>query len=1014
MKLGVSVNGIRPETRETAMEAARRSGVSLADWLNAVIIQQAENEGVAVPSLDEHTDADALAAMNQRLDDLTHRIERLGRSGPEAYAPKHIRDEPDQLAELAGRLDRRLDQFASVPPPDFPPPIAPPRMTPAAMPSARLPPSLDHALAEIAARQRMLNGNAAATQAQSQSAPPAAAPAPIPMPMPNLSGLEDQLRNITTQIETLRQPGIEQAINALRDELAEIAGTLSDAMPRRVLDSIENQIQELNQRIAEGRQAGADTGALTGIEHGLAEVRDALHGLTPADNLIGFTDAIAGLAHKIDLIVAQRDPATMAQLESAIATLREMSTHIASNEAVRGLAAQVQELGEKVEHMAGAGTGDDAFNHLEQRIGALSDVLAERAHSGSAVPPRLEALVESLADKIEQIQKSRDSGDAFGHLEERIVSLVEKLDASDSRLSHLEAIERGLADLLMHVEANKDSGPRAVSSPDVDGLKSDVARTHDALEAVHGTLGDVVDRLAMIEQGIRGDARPSATTEPSFGPPAAPPPADPAVEATRHLPPAPQLPIDSDLQPDQPLEPGSGPPPRPNPAARIAASEAALGGSRPDAAPGGQSGFIAAARRAAQAAVQDPGNRARPQSFEAFAPKTPSLRAKMMTKVKSLFVAASIIAIVVGSVQIAGKFFNFGKSGTQSVQTPVSENAKVDTAVISAAPRPAATVAANPPALSPAIPALPTTPPLMPPSGNISNATIPPSGHTPAAMQSLFAPPMFTAPNSDVTGSIPRQTSKPTAAAPKQPAAQPADRLPAAIGGPKLRSAAVAGDGAAAYEIAVRYAEGRGVPADQTEAAHWFERAADKGLTPAQFRYASQLEKGLGVKKDLPRARKLYLAAAAKGNGKAMHNLAVLYAEGIDGKPDYISAAQWFHKAALRNIADSQYNLGVLCARGLGVGKSYTDAYKWFALAANQGDKESAKKRDDIATHMDAAEMAAAQASIKSFVAEPQPSEATVVAVPPGGWDQATGATPNARARPAGPLALGAFEVGKR
>ena len=1015
MKLGVSVKGIRPEARETAMEAARRSGVSLADWLNAVIIQQAEEEGVAVPSLDEHTDADALAAMNQRLDDLTHRIERLGRSGPEAYAPKHIRNEPDQLAELNGRLDRRLDQFASSAPLVLAPPTMPPRT-----PRVSVPPSLDRALAEIAARQRMLNGDVAPTQAPqepSQSAPPVAAPAPTPMP--NLSGLEDQLRGITSQIETLRKPGIEQAINALRDELAEIASTLSDAMPRRVLDTIENQIQELNQRIAEGRQAGVDTGALAGIEHGLAEVRDALHGLTPAENLIGFTDAIAGLAHKIDLIVAQRDPATMAQLESAIATLREMSNHIASNEAVRGLAAQVQELAEKVEHMAGAGTGDDAFNHLEQRIGALSDVLVERAHSGSAVPPRLEALVESLADKIEQIQKSRDSGDAFGHLEERIVSLVEKLDASDSRLSHLEAIERGLADLLMHVEANKDSGPRAVSLPEVDGLRSDIGRTHDALEAVRGTLGHVVERLTMIEGDIRGDARPTVTSEPSFGPPAGParmtppPPAGPAVEATRHLPPAPQLPIDSDLQSDQPLEPGSGPPPRPNPAARIAASEAALSGSRRDAAPGGQSGFIAAARRAAQAAIQEPGSRVpRPQSVGAFAPKTPSLRAKMMNKVKSLFVAASIIAIVVGSVQIAGNFFNIGKSGTRSAQTPVSENAKVDTAVISAARQPAATVAANPPALSPAVPSLPATTPLMPPSGNISSATIPPSGQTIPAMQSLFAPPMLEAPN-DVTGSIPRRAGSQPPAAPKQPA-QPADRLPAAIGGPKLRSAAVAGDGAAAYEIAVRYAEGRGVPADQAEAAHWFERAADKGLTPAQFRYASQLEKGLGVKKDLPRARKLYLAAAAKGNGKAMHNLAVLYAEGIDGKPDYISAAQWFHKAALRNIADSQYNLGVLCARGLGVGKSYADAYKWFALAANQGDKESAKKRDDIAAHMDAAEMAAAQASFKSFVAEPQPPEATAVAVPPGGWDQATGATPNARTRPAGPLALGALEAGKR
>ncbi len=131
MKLGVpwSVNGIRPEARETAMEAARRSGVSLADWLNAVIIQQAEEEGVSAPSLDEHADADALAAVNQRLDDLTRRIEQLGRSGPAAYAPKHIRDEPDQIAELAGRLDRRLDQFASVPPSAFPPPMTPPRVT---------------------------------------------------------------------------------------------------------------------------------------------------------------------------------------------------------------------------------------------------------------------------------------------------------------------------------------------------------------------------------------------------------------------------------------------------------------------------------------------------------------------------------------------------------------------------------------------------------------------------------------------------------------------------------------------------------------------------------------------------------------------------------------------------------------------------------------------------------------------------------------------------------------------
>ena len=59
--------------------------------------------------------------------------------------------------------------------------------------------------------------------------------------------------------------------------------------------------------------------------------------------------------------------------------------------------------------------------------------------------------------------------------------------------------------------------------------------------------------------------------------------------------------------------------------------------------------------------------------------------------------------------------------------------------------------------------------------------------------------------------------------------------MPIAIGGSRLRSAAVAGDAAAAYEVAVRFAEGRGVAADMEEAARWYERAASKGLTPAQF-----------------------------------------------------------------------------------------------------------------------------------------------------------------------------------
>ena len=96
-----------------------------------------------------------------------------------------------------------------------------------------------------------------------------------------------------------------------------------------------------------------------------------------------------------------------------------------------------------------------------------------------------------------------------------------------------------------------------------------------------------------------------------------------------------------------------------NPGARIVASEAALGSVRPAvAATGSKSSFIAAARRAAQAAGQDP--KARSPRADASKGNGKSLRSKMMTRVKSLFLAASIVAIVIGSIQFAGNIFNFG------------------------------------------------------------------------------------------------------------------------------------------------------------------------------------------------------------------------------------------------------------------------------------------------------------------------------------------------------------------
>ncbi|MGB6415915.1 MAG: hypothetical protein WBF50_04840, partial [Pseudolabrys sp.] len=895
-----------------------------------------------------------------------------------------------------------------------------------------------------------------------------------PAPAQDLSGLEGQLRRITDQIETLRRPGVEEAIAALHVELREISHTLAEAMPRRAIETIEIQIQRLTQRLADGRQAGVDGNALAGIEYGLAEVRDALHALTPAENLVGYTDAIDALRHKIDLIVAQKDPATMQRLETSIGALREMAAHVASNEAMSGLYAQVQALADKIDHLAISG-GGDALNRLELRIDALSRTLADRAQSGD-IPPRLEVLMQSLSEKIEQLQPLRGDQIAVGHLEDRIVRLFERLDATDSRLSQLDAVERGLTDLLVHIEDirfNKETGDfRAESAPDIDLLRQDIARTHGTLEAVNGTLDRVADRLTVIEGDIRGN-RPgpairepdvleltqfsdkAATQEITVAPEIAPRPQpnsplaisvpvkapQPALPLSVDFPnlglrPVASAPSDPDLPVDVPLEPGSG---RPglaqSPGMRIAASEAALGGVQPNmATAGGKSNFIAAARRAAQAAGQDPNGRQRSEPLKAKGGEQGSLRTRVQTRVTTLFLAASIVAIIIGSIQFASNIFDFGifntreaRLATASEMDAANSEIAADTAVLETSAALAESQPTSPttpadtdiiasllappplPSLAPATPPPPVA--TAPPSLNLNSAEQLSSAlNLPMLSPSLLGP----TPKGDVTGSIvpapadPRSNRQPAQTA--QPPA--ADGLPAAIGGARLRNAASAGDPAAAYEIAMRFVEGRGVPANLEEAARWFERAANKGLAPAQFRYASMLEKGLGVKKDLVVAHKLYVAAAGKGHAKAMHNLAVLYAEGAEGKPDYVNAAQWFRKAAERGVADSQFNLGVLTVRGLGTEKNIAESYKWFALAAAQGDRDAGRKRDEVAGYLNAETLAAAQEAVKSFAAKPQPAEATMVPQPSGGWDRATSPPPE-KPRAAGPLSISAFNSGK-
>ena len=128
-------------------------------------------------------------------------------------------------------------------------------------------------------------------------------------------------------------------------------------------------------------------------------------------------------------------------------------------------------------------------------------------------------------------------------------------------------------------------------------------------------------------------------------------------------------------------------------------------------------------------------------------------------------------------------------------------------------------------------------------------------------------------------------------------------------------------------------------------------KVAELGSAPAQFYLAKLYEVGeRGVKKDLAQSRRWTERAADGGDRKAMHNLGIAYISGVGGPKNSTTAAQWFRRAADLGLVDSQYNLAALYEQGLGVSQNPAEAYKWYLVAARTGDADARKRAEQLKT----------------------------------------------------------------
>ena len=179
------------------------------------------------------------------------------------------------------------------------------------------------------------------------------------------------------------------------------------------------------------------------------------------------------------------------------------------------------------------------------------------------------------------------------------------------------------------------------------------------------------------------------------------------------------------------------------------------------------------------------------------------------------------------------------------------------------------------------------------------------------------------------------------------------------------QEAAELGHAGAQYNLGYMYYRGHFLGehfvGDAAEAIRWWQKAAAQGHAGAQYSLGFMYRNGQLVSRDDVKAAEWYQQAADQGHAAAQYSLGYMYYRGEGVSRDAVKAVEWYRKAALQEDAGAQYNLGLMYYRGEGVPEDKVLAHAWFSLSARSGVRLAAEHRDNVEHRMSAAEIAEAK-----------------------------------------------------
>ena len=781
-----------------------------------------------------------------------------------------------------------------------------------------------------------------------------------------VEGIDDRMKFVSGRLDDLEvlareQRGLDSRLSAMEERMPE----------PETISRLQGRLEDIVGMMADDRAQPVDSEHLSHVDRRLNDIVDRLERMEQAGPLPATdTSAFAALEKRLETISGKID-----QIEKKSA--RPVPVLDAAAMRAGGAGADTKFLSQLQERL------NDLTARLDQPKDTVttSDLDKLRAEIGSmrasvASPASTEALEQRIADLAQIVSRGSEATDdsRFEQLGAKVAALAEQIQSTSSRAisieqfsPFLERIESGLertrADLAgIAREAAREA---IASAPSVRNEQYDEAitalqgdlkrlldaaegsdeRTRNTFEGVKSVLGSLTERLDNLERSERLDAAHEASvgSQATFSP----------------------------IKMDEPAPLFSrGPQPKQPENGRSAAAGAELPRAD-DRVRDRKADFIAAARRAAQAASAEAAQLEKRQKKDAASDAADEERGKarvgwlrnVLERDKSaaakdepaeaaddldltpedmsdrafenqhatvlpgdrpapetpqssggrrraiLYTAAAVV-LLIGTLQV----FRLASGGPEEAKQ-IADNSQETQETVDATAAPEVADASSALASAPL--------PGSAAPGEVSLAEDRGAASAGATVGAALQPPAVEATAEAVEPPAPEVAAAISAGTKAEPVM------------PESNVQAASAEGKLPPETEMAFAPPAGVAgsfsATGEQAPSGFQPAGEGGVSPNLL--ASLPPEGVG-----PMALR---SAAASGNAAAEFLVGVKYTEGTGVPADLSKAAVWYQKAADKGLAPAQYRLASLYEKGRGVEKDLPKAKAWYMKAAEAGNAKA-------------------------------------------------------------------------